>query len=259
MSTNEYKFVKRAYRELMAAEDLTFFQVKVEQTDLFIGIGGFSQNESETRLCKLEKLKKCVTDKIVECRHEIERYIKKRPEFLTSLEPIQEKMPCTIIIQQMLQATQIAEVGPMASVAGTIAQEVGLLLSVYCQEVIVENGGDIWLFGSKKRVVDVFAGDSLLNGKIKLCIYPNNESIGLCTSSGTIGHSLSFGKTDAVTVKAKSAILADAVATSLGNKISKKEDMDKALNWACSLPGVKGVLVIIENCIGLQGDMELKG
>jgi len=257
MSIEDQKFVIRKYREHMSAPDLSFFQIRVEQTDLFIGVGGFKENKIIVNNTQIDSLVADAQNKMIECRSEIEKHIRIRPEFLSSLVPLQERMPCPEWIRQMYQATETADVGPMASIAGAIAQEVGLQLRKYCNEVIVENGGDIWLFSSKKRIVEVFAGESLLNGKVKLMIQPKMEPSGICTSSGKIGHSLSFGNADAVTVKAKTATLADAVATSLGNRIHRKDDIEAALKWACSIKGVDGALAIIDQCIGLLGDMEL--
>jgi ApbE superfamily uncharacterized protein (UPF0280 family) len=122
----------------------------------------------------------------------------------------------------MAEAASIAGVGPMAAVAGAVASFLGQVLGSCSREVIVENGGDIYLRSAHERVVAVFAGDSPFSYKIGLRVKPEDTPAGICTSSGTVGHSLSFGNADAVVIKGESAILADAVATQAGNLIKSK-------------------------------------
>ncbi len=123
----------------------------------------------------------------------------------------------------MAAAAQTAGVGPMAAVAGAIAECVGRELLEFSPEVIVENGGDIFLKVSHRRTVGIFAGDSPLTGRIGIQIEARDTPLGVCTSSGTVGHSLSFGRADAVVVLAPAAALADAAATAIGNRVSRKE------------------------------------
>ena len=81
--------------------------------------------------------------------------------------------------------------------------------------------------------------------------------LGLCTSSGTIGHSLSFGLADAVVILSKSAILADAAATAVGNRVKDKKDLEKAAAFAGSIKGVLGGVIIIKNTLISWGEVEL--
>jgi len=161
------------------------------------------------------------------------------------------------IIKDMRQAAQKCGVGPMAAVAGAIAQYVGQDLSKLSREIIVENGGDIYIKSNKERIIGVYAGDSPLSGKIGIRIKPEDCPLGVCTSSGKIGHSLSFGRADAVVIISKSAVLADAAATAIGNMVKKVEDIQRGVNTAKNIEGVSGVLVIMEDKLGAWGNIEL--
>jgi ApbE superfamily uncharacterized protein (UPF0280 family) len=158
----------------------------------------------------------------------------------------------------MAKAAEKANVGPMAAVAGAFAEFVGLDLLKYSPEVIVENGGDIFLKSTKSRLVGVYAGeDSPLTGRVALKIEPLDTPLGVCTSSGTVGHSLSFGKADAVVVLSHSTALADAAATAIGNIVKAETDVQKALDFARSVKGLVGAAVIINDKMGVWGKINL--
>ena len=195
---------------------------------------------------------------VLACRGQLETQIRLQPGFLTSLVPLALPVACPLLIAEMVRAARLADVGPMAAVAGAVAERVGRMLAERFSEVLVENGGDIWITGTRDRAAGLFCGNSPLNGKLGLRLPAGGFPLGLCTSSGTIGHSLSFGRADAATVKAKSASLADAVATGFGNRVKTAEDIPDALEWASSIPGILGLLVVIGDRMGVWGDMELK-
>jgi len=180
-------------------------------------------------------------------RARIEEYIRYHPEFQTSLIPLPIDNLAPEIIKEMLDAAKTAGVGPMASVAGAIAERVGKDLMAYSHNVIVENGGDIFLNIKDDISIGIFAGDSPLSGRIALRVAAAQTPLGICTSSGTVGHSLSFGLADAVCIKSESAALADAAATSVGNLIRKKSDVKKGLDRAMAINGVLGVLIVTGN------------
>jgi len=123
---------------------------------------------------------------------------------------------------------------------------------------MVENGGDLFLNVDGNVLIGIFAGDSPLSGRIALSVEAKETPLGICTSSGTVGHSLSFGIADAVCIKSKSTALADAAATSVGNLIKRKSDVKKGLERAMSIPGVLGVLIIVGDTLAVQGNMELR-
>jgi hypothetical protein len=161
------------------------------------------------------------------------------------------------IVKDMISASRVAGVGPMASVAGAIAEHVGRRILTKSINVVVENGGDIYLNVNDDMSIGIFAGQSPLSGRIALKIQAAETPLGICTSSGTVGHSLSFGIADAVCIKSRSATLADAAATAVGNLIKSKSDVKKGLDRAMSIQGVLGVLIVTGDTLAVQGDMEL--
>lgn len=232
-----------AYRVLQEAGDLTYYRISVDETDLSIGTRGQWRREA--------------LEAVLEARRQVLAAIGDRPRFRTSLEPLRPHGTETPLIREMLEAGLLASVGPMAAVAGAVAAFVGFRLAARSPEVVVENGGDVFLFGKKTRSVAVVAGESPLSGLLSLRVRPG-DGLGLCTSSGTVGHSLSFGKADAAMVMAKSCALADAAATRLGNLVQDPEKLDAPLDEICAIPGVEGALVIMGDRLGVLGNMELE-
>lgn len=237
-------YVERTYRDYLSHRHLTRISVKISETDLFI------LADSDLRDVAFHAAQKN--------RVHIEEYIRVHPEFMTSLVPVPEDDLAPVIIKDMLHAAKCAGVGPMASVAGAIAEHVGKELHRKSVNVIVENGGDIFLNVKDDLSIGIFAGASPWTGNIALKIRFKEMPVGICTSSGTVGHSLSFGRADAVCIKAKSTALADAAATAVGNLIRKKSDVKKALEKAMSIEGVLGVLLVAGSTLAIQGSMELK-
>ena len=236
-------YQERTYRNRVSQNSLTSFHLCVRETDLFIH-------------CDSD-----VSQKALECvyiyRGFIESYIKKHPDFLTSLEPIQDDDFAPPIIRDMLNASLAANVGPMASVAGAISEYVANELLKMSRNVIVENGGDIYLKTQEEVRVGVFAGNSPLTYKVGLLLKPEQMPLGVCTSSGTIGHSLSFGKADAVCVLSKTSTMADAAATAIGNLVKDKGDIRTALEKGIKIEGVLGALIVMREHFGVIGDIEL--
>ena len=157
----------------------------------------------------------------------------------------------------MQQVGGRAGVGPMAAVAGAIAQYVGEGLLTHSQQVIVENGGDIFLKANRSVTVSIFAGNSPFSEKIGLRIHPAQMPMGICSSSATVGHSLSMGVTDVVCLLSPSAALADAAATSLGNRVKRKAHLNNVKEWAEQIGEITGGVVIVEDRMATWGDIEL--
>lgn len=243
----------RRYRELFSAAGMAYFGLIVGETDLQIGIGLGADSPAHTTA----ELQRDAMQAVVRARGEIEGYILTHPEFLTSLAPVTPRRGAPAIVKWMCDTTALADVGPMAAVAGAIAETVGAGLMERATDVIVENGGDIFIASSRPRRVGIYAGQSPLNGKIALEIAPGRTPCGVCTSSGTVGHSLSFGQCDAAVIVARDTALADAVATRVGNEVKSKDDIEAALGTASSIPGVSGAVIVIGDALGAWGDVEL--
>ena len=233
----------RTYRHRIKNDELVSFTVVVKETDLFI--------RAQT------DLKQNALDSVTRYRAEIEDYIKKYPLFLTALEPYPVGDDASPIVKSMSNAAAIAGVGPMAAVAGAIAEYVGKDLSPLSAEVIVENGGDIYAMIRKIRRIGIYAGDSPFTGKIALEIKPEETPVGICTSSGTVGHSLSLGSADAVLVLSADTALADAVATAVGNTVKTIRDIDAGLEQVKTIEGLAGTVIIKGDKIGVWGDIKL--
>lgn len=235
----------RDYRHWIKDGDLVSFRVAVKETDLHI---------RSHRILGTEAL-----EVVQESRASLEGYIARHPDFQTVLEPLGVEKDSPSIVREMVEAAALVGVGPMAAVAGAIAERVGRKLLKLSPEVIVENGGDIFLASSKRRTVGVYAGDSPFTGKLALRIEAEETPIGICTSSGTVGHSLSFGNADAVIVLSPSTALADAAATAIGNIVKQDSDIDKGIQFAQGIAGLKGVAIIKGSLLGAWGEIKLVG
>ena len=233
----------RTYRNQIHGTDLVSFGVTIKETDLYIRARKNLRSKAERLVEKYRTI--------------LEKYIERYPEFLTTLEPFDPGNTAPLIVKEMAESGTIAGVGPMAAVAGAIAEYVGRELLEYSPEVIVENGGDIFMKSLSQRKVSIYAGKSPLSNKIALEIEPEDTPLGICTSSGTVGHSLSFGKADAVVILSPSASLADAVATATGNLVKTEKDIQIGLEFSEKIPGVKGALIIINDKMGVHGDIKL--
>lgn len=237
------KYEERIYRSLINKDNLVTYNVKIDESDLLLSTDTYLAKQAFQSLSKH--------------RNSIEKYIKNVNEFQTSLEPIKDDPLAPPIVRKMIFQSKICGVGPMASVAGAIAEFVGLELSEFSENVIIENGGDIFLKVTQQKIVSIFAGGSTLNYKVNLLVKSKKTPIGICTSSATVGPSLSMGIADAVCVTSNSATLADAAATSIGNRVKTKNDIKKCLDYGRKIPGVLGIVIIIEDKMGVIGDVEL--
>jgi len=233
----------RTYHNWVKDSDLNSFRAVVKETDLQVSAVG------DFRVETLAEIKKC--------RADIECYIDQHLDFLVALDPLDVSEDAPPIIVKMAWAAKKAGVGPMAAVAGAIAEDVGHALMKRSAEVIVENGGDIFIHTGKPRRVGIFAGDSPLSGKLAIEIAAEDSPLGICTSSGTVGHSLNFGAADAVAVISPSTALADAAATAVSNIIQSAGDVPAAIKLAQTIDGVAGVVIIIGDKLGVWGKVKL--
>ncbi|SMC92335.1 hypothetical protein SAMN02746065_11551 [Desulfocicer vacuolatum DSM 3385] len=238
-------FNNRGYRAHSNRQGLTPFTVTVKETNLHI-----QAKKDLTR----EAVKSVLT-----CRGYIENHIFAHPDFSTALVPVRPMAHAPEIVREMMDAAIKAGVGPMAAIAGAVAQYTGKALLHLSDQVIVENGGDVFLKTDSATTLAIFAGKSPLSMKVGVKIAPRDSAFALCTSSGTIGHSKSFGKADAVTILSNSCPLADAVATALANRVQDESDIQGAIDMGKEIPGVEGIIVIKKKKLGAWGEMELVG
>lgn len=242
-------YQERTYRYLFAQKDLIHFQVTYKDSDLDIGI---------SRECFSPGIINRAKAILQAYRRQLEMYIEEHPFFAHTLSPCNTLPGAPAIAQEMAAAAKLAGVGPMAAVAGAIAQYVAQDLVGPAAEIIVENGGDIYLNSNRTRHIGIFAGNSsLFTNRLALKITPELCPLGICTSSGTVGHSLSFGRADAAVIMASSSVLADAVATAAANVVQQPNDVEKAARLAASIPGVLGAVVIAGDKLAAWGKITL--
>ncbi len=233
----------RFYRHWIKDDDLVSFELTVKQTNLYIR--------------SRRNLRNKALNSVLKHRSSLEAYIEHHPLFLTTLDSYRAEAEAPAIVKEMARVSQLTGVGPMAAVAGAIAEEVGGDLLSFSSEIIVENGGDIFLKTSRKRLVGIYAGQSSSTEGIGLEIAPGETPLGIGTSSGTLGHSLSLGGADAVTVLSTSTALADAAATALGNMMQAADDISKAIEKAQNIEGLRGVVIISGGKMGVWGKVTL--
>jgi len=236
-------FDNRTYRSQARKEGLVPFTVTVKETNLHIQ----AERELSGKAVKA----------VLECRNLLESYISRCPEFAWAMTPVQPVFPTPKIAAEMIQAAARSKVGPMAAVAGAVSEFTGRALLDHSREVIVENGGDIFMKLDTEAVFAIFAGNSPLSMKTGVRIARRETPFALCTSSGTLGHSASFGRADAATVVSDSCALADAAATALGNMVTETSDIETAMETGRNIQGVQGIIIIKGKKIGLWGDLEL--
>jgi ApbE superfamily uncharacterized protein (UPF0280 family) len=233
----------RFYRHWIKDSGLISFNIVLEQTDLYIR--------------SRRNLKDKALNSVLKHRGSLEAYIGRHPLFLTTLDSYEAEAEAPAIVREMARVSQLAGVGPMAAVAGAIAEAVGRDLLAFSPEIIVENGGDIFLKISKKRLVGIYAGQSAFTKKIALEITPGETPLGIGTSSGTVGHSLSLGSADAVIALSSSAALADAAATALGNIVKVADDIPEAIERAQIIEGLRGVVIIVGDQMSVWGMVKI--
>jgi hypothetical protein len=232
------------YRNLCNYEGLLYKNIKIGFADISIAAN------VDVELLAMPLL--------LQAYKEVEDHISVYPEFKGALTPIKAPDAFCLekysVLKAMYDSSELAGVGPMAAVAGAIAQYIGRGVKD-AKEIIIENGGDVFLRSECERIVLVYAGNSPLSKKIGIRLASGEW--GVCSSAGTFGHSLSFGLADAAIVVSHDAAIADAASTALGNRIVNADSLEDALNYAIKIPGVLGALGIVGDAMGAVGDIEL--
>ena len=216
-----------------------------------------------------------ITGVIIHIRESLEEYIKRHPDFLSSLEPVKLLPGAPPAAVMMAEAAELTGTGPMAAVAGAIAQ-LAAELSIQAaaesgiDEIIIENGGDIFICPAENAAgraqtgrpasperppvtAGIFSGMHSRFSDLALKIPAGASPAAVCSSSGRMGHSLSLGDCDLSTVFSANAALADAAATLGGNLVSREGDLGPAAEKIMSIPGIEGVIIIKNSCISMAG------
>lgn len=235
------KRAERFYRDFTESARWKSFRVRIETSDLFIRADKDLSGPAEQIIRHLRK--------------EIRDHIERQDTFHTSLTPVErlEKIPA--VIRMMYEASERAGVGPMAAVAGAVAEMTGCALADHTEELIIENGGDIWMKLSRPAVVIIYPGGHYFD-RVALKIQPERTPCGVCTSSARIGLSFSLGRADAATVMAPDAALADAIATEVCNRVKSEDDIESAASYGIE-HGAHGVVIVYRDQLVARGDVEL--
>lgn len=234
---------KTIYRNLIRSGGLHSFQIEIKESNLL--------------LLANKKLPKETEEALIWCRKDIEQYIYKHPDFKITFKPFPLEKEMPPIVRTMAEAAREVGVGPMAAVAGAIAEFVGKKLLDHCHQVIVENGGDIFIKTKKKRKVGIYAGNSPLSERFALEIEPQHTPLGICCSAGTFGHSQSLEKADAVIILSSSVSFADATATAVCNMLKDDNSIGKCLEFLKKLPSVRGGIIIKDKKMGVWGQVKI--
>jgi ApbE superfamily uncharacterized protein (UPF0280 family) len=241
---------QRHYRRFFASE-LEQHLLVIGETDLAISL---------PRDIWDEKLSKGLRDRVIEQRHQLQSFIIEYPDFAASHQPVKLPVFAPRAAQKMAEATARAGVGPMAAVAGFFAELAGRYIreNSLAREIIVENGGDIFIDSQKERFIGIYGGEkNIFTAKIAVKLLPEQFPCGVCTSSGTIGQSFSYGKADVAMIVAGDTALADAVATATANRVKTKSDVAAACEFAMSISGIIATLVICKDQMAASGKLEL--
>ncbi len=227
------------------------FRSSWRETDLWVAM----DREHYSR-----EVERYTMDRILFYRKVLEGHINLHPEFRDSLSPVVAPGGVHPIITAMSDAALAAGTGPMSAVAGAMAEYIcrDLLTEFDAEEVIVENGGDIFMILTAPVTVAVHAGDSPLSDKIALQIKPEETPLALCCSSGTVGHSLSFGMADACMIACRDGALADAFATAFCNSVKSAKMVYEVTEQALKIPEILSVVLVAGDKVGLGGIVEVK-
>lgn len=238
-------FEPRTYRKFMTASGLETFEVLVEDTDLQVAA---DRDLSGAAISAVHRI-----------RGMLEHFIEGHPSFATTLDPFPEcNRSWPREAQAMVRAGRAAGTGPMSALDGCVAEYVGKALLGESEQVIVENQGDIFLVSTVERTLAVYAGeDNPVSMQRGIRIRPEETPLGICTSSGTVGQSLSLGLADAAVAVSTDTALADAVATAMGNMVARRDDIRSAMDWALSVPGIRGCVLVLGDAFEVGGALEL--
>ena len=236
-------YEERLYRKDFA-KDWYSYEICVKETDLLV--------QSKEKLDE-----QIIYRSVKNYRKELEDYIRNFPEIKSSLSSFSLKEPAPSIIKDMVEKSSLVGIGPMASVAGAIAEYVGKDLLEFTCELVVENGGDIFMKKRGDILLGLYAGEASFINNFLLRVENKDSCMGICSSSSFLGHSLSLGRADLSTVISESAVFADAMATKLTNMVKDEKDIDAAIQFCKKFSLSRGVVVVKRDKLGIWGEVEL--
>ena len=241
----EYR--ERSYRSRFSSDERRWFCVKFLESDLWIGVDSGSYRAS---------MEADTYAMLVDLRRQMDAYLLMDPQYKTALKSYDAGLEAPNILKEMSRVSHKTGIGPMSAVAGAVAKKVAEFLGT--KEVIVENGGDIYAQAASDMDISVFAGQSPLSEKIGLHIPAAEFPLGICTSSGTVGPSLSLGRADAVMIVCKDVLLADSYATAMANRIKTVNDLQSVIDRISDIPEILGAIAVKDDRMAITGRFELR-
>ena len=240
------------YRNEVSRENHSPFEVNYKFSNLWISVDTISFSQDMLSY-SLEELMRIINS--------IEKYIESFPIFKDTLQAYEVSDPsgCEEVIVEMTKASYMADVGPMASVAGAVAQALGRKLKTEfsINDIIVENGGDVYIDTTEDVRISVLTNNTVLPERIKLNLQKSHMPLGVCSSSGIFGHSFSKGKADVVVAISHNAAISDAFATAICNQICSASDIEHVLYKFQENESLLGVMAICEKTLGMIGQINL--
>ena len=245
----EYR--ERSYRSRFSDDERRWFCVKFLESDLWIGVDNGSYSAS---------MEADAYAMLVDLRRSMDAYLLMDPQYLAALTPYDAGVEAPVILKEMSKVSHKTGIGPMSAVAGAVALRVAdYIKSVFgVKEVVVENGGDIYAHVHSDMDIAVFAGQSPLSEKVGLHIPATAFPLGICTSSGTVGPSLSLGQADAVMIVCRDVLLADSFATAMANHIRSALDLQPLMDRIADIPEILGAIAIKDDRMAVCGTFELR-
>jgi uncharacterized protein len=238
-------YTKRFYRDWVGRADLSRFEVQIRESDLLF-------------LCDRDLCEQAERE-MVRVRALLEAYIARDPLFLTTLEPHRVLPGAPRVAEWMAEVCAPWGVGPMAAVAGAVAETVGRKLLESATTVIAENGGDVFARSDETVRFALYAGEgSPFSDKLAFGV-DASRGVGVCTSSGRVGPSLSFGRADAVVTVAPDAAFADAAATAVANRVKTPADVERVVAQEKERGVLTALIACVGDRIGFFGDIEIGG
>ena len=245
----EYK--ERSYRSRFSGDERHWFCVKFLESDLWIGVDSGSYRAS---------MEQDIYAMLVDLRRTMDAYLLMDPGYKAALVPYEAGLEAPTLLKDMSRVSYRTGIGPMSAVAGAVALRVADFIKskFNVKEVIVENGGDIYADANSDMDISVFAGQSPLSEKVGLHIPAAAFPCGICTSSGTVGPSLSLGRADAMMIVCRDVLLADSYATAMANRIQTVNDLQPVIDRIQTIPDILGALAVKDDRLAVCGLYELR-
>ncbi len=241
-SSFENKF--QAYRKAVTVQGYFKWLVNYRHSDILIS-------------CDKEDITDKIRSPLKEVYSELDNFIKQNPVFLKSLSPIAPESFYPETISKMCRISVKFNVGPMAAVAGAVNDFLAKNLLKHCSSLIIENGGDLFVKSARDVTVNLYLKNSYFKNSISIKVKGEYTPCGICSSSGTFGHSYSMGRCDLATVIASSSLAADAAATSAANSVKNQDDIQPAIDYFRAFDDISGILLIKDKKIGMWGRFQL--